>query len=99
MTIELPALSPPLDRDALQKPAIMPLYQMGLDLRYRIERNTDHDQQGRSAKVEGHIEPLVKYVRKDTDSRKIDRTAKCDPSQHTVEIIRRLLSRTYTRDE
>ena len=69
---------------------------MRFDLLNRIQGHTDHDQDGRSTKIEGDIEPSIEDRWKDADDRHINRASEGDSSENLIDIFCRLLPGTDT---
>ena len=73
---------------------------MRLDLRYRIDRHVNDDQQaGAARKKQADAGLRDDPLRYDTNHRQVDRPNDADPGQDIVEIGRGILTRTDARNE
>ena len=70
---------------------------MGLNLLQRVEGNTNHNQQTRTAKEELHVEPANQHPRQNSDGSKEQRTRQSYTSEYFLDIISGVLTRPDTR--
>src|SRR4030042_4865349 len=71
---------------------------MGFNLLDRVQGHTDHDQESRASKIEGHIEFPIEDGGQNTDGRDIDGSTEGDSSEHFINIFSGLLSWPNARD-
>ncbi len=63
----------------LHEPIILSQQQVLLNLSHGVERNTHHDQERRSAELEGHVDQMSDELRQQCDERQEDCTGQSDP--------------------
>ena len=70
-----------------------------MHLGHEVHDNHHHDQQRGPAKVERHVGCNHEKLRQQTDSRHVQGAEQGEPSQHAIDVARRLLARTNPRDK
>src|SRR5690606_34409813 len=70
-----------------------------LDLRHEVHDHQDHDQQRGPAEVERHVGGHHQELGQQTDSRHVQSTEHGQAGQNAIDVARRLLTRTDTRDK
>jgi hypothetical protein len=70
-----------------------------LDLRDGVQRDADHDQQGRAAEVEGHVQLRDEDGRQDANGGNIERAHQRDARQDTVDVLGGALPRADAGNE
>lgn len=73
--------------------------QVRLNLRHRVHRHVDHDQQAGATEVERHRVLANQQFRQRADQRQIQRANGRQPRQHIVEIAGGVLARPNTGNE
>ena len=82
-------LRPCTPRPCVDQALILVREQVRLDLRHRVHRHRDDDQQAGAAEVERHAVVADQDFRQQADHRQIDRADRGQPGQHVVEILGR----------
>src|SRR5258707_12092958 len=85
----------------LHEAVVLPQQKMLLHLRQRIERDTDHDEQRRSAERHGlrHVHRPGDGYRQQRDGRQEQRPRQRDARHHLVDVLRGLRTRLHARNE
>ena len=72
---------------------------MALNLRHRVHRHVDHDQQAGAPQIERNLERRDQIFRQQTDDGQIGRANHGDTGQHVIEIGLGVLARPDAGDE
>src|SRR6184192_39100 len=84
---------------APHEPVVVPQQQVLLHLLDRVERHADHDQQGRAAEPERHVEDVRDDDGQHRDDGEEDGAGQRDPRQHVVDVVGRGGAGFHTRNE
>ena len=83
----------------LDEPFVLMSQQVRLDLRDRVHRHGDDDQQAGATEIEGNRKPGDQDLRQDADDRKVSRADHRQPGQHAVEILGGVTARPDAGDK